>query len=102
MHSPIVEGGTYEFRMTATLDGLPWDLTGADVTLDFQRPDNTTVTRTATIVDAIGGVARYRTFVGELTPGQWFRQWHVKQNGQEIDLKNPSQVFSVLKALAQS
>jgi hypothetical protein len=72
-------GSNIPFEVHATLDtGLPWNLTGATVTLTFRRPDGTRFTRLATVTDGPGGVARYVSTTAELdVPGYWCRQWTV-------------------------
>jgi hypothetical protein len=66
-------GDTDRIEFTVTKDGVPWDLTAADVTLVFEKPDRATrFSRTMTVDAGAPSVAYYDTAVGDvLTAGWW-------------------------------
>lgn len=76
----LVSGNTYKFRLTASKDGVLWDITGATVKIGFKLPDGTTLVKTATITNAVGGVAEYTSLTTDIaTPGIWALSWEVTQ-----------------------
>lgn len=86
---PITTGSTYQFRETFTKDGAAWNLTAAVVTCYLHKPDGTILSRSATITDAVGGIAQYTTLTSDLdVPGLWFRAWKVV-DGSVVMLSGP-------------
>ena len=68
------------FRMTLAEDGTPIDLTGhTTLELIFQKPDETVITRTATLVGlATAGLIQYVALDSEIDMvGSWCWQAHV-------------------------
>lgn len=94
MADTLTVSSTYLWKLTATKDGVAWNLTGATVTLLLRRPDGTTATKTATVVNAAGGVAEYTGLTTDLdVSGSWTRTWRVVQSN--IDVRSVPQRFLV-------
>jgi hypothetical protein len=94
----IVEKGTYVFRLTASKDGVTWDLTGATVTLILRRRGSSAVILAAPLVSASAGTAAYTTLTTDLAPGAWYLAWRVVQGA--IDVTSESESFDVRPSLA--
>lgn len=78
----ITKGSTHRFQLTATKDGVVWDLTGATVTLYLIDTAGVQTNYTATISDPTAGVAYYDVSTSVLNQsGQWARAWRVVQSG---------------------
>lgn len=76
----MVVGNTYIFRLTATKDGVIWDLTGASVKFGLVSSSGVLSTKTATITNAVGGIAEYVSVVSDLNAaGIWIRSWQIEQ-----------------------
>lgn len=76
----MVVGNTYKFRLTATKDGIAWDLTGAAVKLNIVSSSGVLATKTATITNAVGGIAEYTSIAADLNAaGIWVRSWQIDQ-----------------------
>jgi hypothetical protein len=80
---PLGVGGTYKFQPEGgfTKDGNPWDITGATVTLYFQRPDGTQFSR-----DASGNITATTTYYVSSTSdldqvGVWWFSFKVVLGG---------------------
>ena len=96
---PIVMGGTYYWKLTATKDGAVWDLTGATITITFFTPSGTTKEYAAAILVAANGTAFYvnptATFDAK---GPWSVSWQVTQSGVIQETQEDS--FTVYRSLA--
>jgi hypothetical protein len=75
----LTTGSTHRFELKATKNKAVWDLTDATVSIKLRRPDNTRVSYTATISDALNGVAYFDCETSELVPGDWQRSWRIQQ-----------------------
>lgn len=74
----VTVGSTYRFQITATKDGVAWNLTSATVKLYLQKPDGTATEYAATVTSGAGGVAKYDCATTDLdVPGPWRRSWHI-------------------------
>lgn len=85
----------------AYLDGKPWDLTGAAVTLTIRAPDGTEASVTATIDDAAGGSfyadAKLSTLFpdytgledGDRTNESWTRTYRIVQGDIDVTMVPP-------------
>ena len=66
------------FQVTLYDDDVAVDVTGASITFYFQKPDQTTLTKSGVIGDAAGGVVYYDTVAGDLDQvGSWKLQVRV-------------------------
>lgn len=92
----ITTASTFEFLLTATKNGVVWDLSGATVTIFFQQPDGINLAgKPATILVPAAGTASYVTTTTDITiPGQWYVCWQVSQAGVVINSK-PIPIFVV-------
>ena len=88
--SPLTEGATYAFTLTATKDGTAWDLTGATVTLTLHKPDGTSLSKSATVTDGPNGKAAYTSVAADLDQtGTWYRVWKVESGSVVQYSPNP-------------
>jgi len=88
-----VEGNTYRFRFTATLNGAVWDLTGATVRFRLRSPSGVVLTKIATIEDSANGIAYYDSQTTDLTvPGNWVRSWEITQ-GTVVQESDPVRFY---------
>ena len=92
---PLTVGSTYRFKPdgdSILKDGAIWDLTGATVSIIFERTDvgdelldGTSFTRTATVSNAAAGEAYYDCLTTDLdVAGIWSRAWKVVQGSITI------------------
>jgi phage gp36-like protein len=78
--TPIILGSTPTFQLDAVLNGAPWPLAGATVTLILIDPSQTPHNFTATITNALGGIAQYVALSTDITViGTWQKLWNVVQ-----------------------
>lgn len=99
--TPLTLGSTYQHLSKDLVTGLGikkngvvWDLTGATVSVIFERPDETEFTRVATITDAANGLASYTNPAGELDViGTWTKCWQVVQGS--ISIRSLPETFLV-------
>lgn len=81
----LVANGTHRFTLTATYDGAAWNLADATVTLLLKDASGTTTTKSATIVSAAAGTARYDCLTTDLpSVGLWHRSWRVVQGSTDL------------------
>lgn len=76
---------------------LGFNITGYTVTVNFQRPDGTTLSKTGTIVDTTTGQVKYTTTAGDTvldTVGEWLMQVKVNVSTTNI-LYGPVENFYV-------
>lgn len=94
--SVITVGSQYRFEATITKNGAVWDLTGATVLIYFKRPDGTTFSKSASLLNATAGQVNYDSAVGDLNQAgtTWTRSWQVTLGGV-VDYTPPVQ-FTVL------
>lgn len=80
----LTVGSQYRFQAALKKNGLVWDLTGATVTLEFKRPDGTTFSRSASLLNATAGVVYYDSAVADLDVAgtTWTRAWKVTLNSK--------------------
>ena len=77
----FVTGNTYKFRLTATRNGVIWDLTGATVKIGLKSPSGAGTIKTAVIANATGGIVEYDSVVADLNAaGVWSRSWEITQS----------------------
>lgn len=81
----LYQESTYTLEGTFTEDALPYDLTGATVTVILRRPDDTEVTLSASAASpATGGVAECQIDTTDLDQeGVWHRCWRVVKGGDD-------------------
>lgn len=93
----ITKGSTHRFELTATKDGVTWDLTGAVVTLALTDPAGNEDTYTATLsATPTNGVAYYDVATTVLDQaGTWSRVWKVVQSG--VTMWSTRQPFHVAR-----
>lgn len=85
----LTPSSTWTFKLTATRDGVAWNLTGATVNFYLRKPDGTLLTKTATVTDAAGGIAEYTALTTDLdVSGSWTRAWQVT-SGATVLRSNP-------------
>src|SRR5262245_36180002 len=97
MAEALTKNSTYEWFLTATKDGVVWDLTGATVTLLLLDPDGTTATKSASLVVPASGTAKYVGTTTDLPKaGNWSRAWRVVQG--VIDVTGLPIPFTVIKS----
>lgn len=90
----LTVGSQYRFEATLTKDGSVWNLTGAAVLIWFKRPDGTTFSKTASLLNAAAGQVNYDSAAADLNQaGTWTRSWQVTIN-TIVDYTAPVQ-FSV-------
>ncbi len=93
----LAADSTYRFRLTATKDGVVFDLTGATVTLTFRRETRTAspaLVASATVEGGTGGTAYYDCTTTDLADeGRWYRQWRVVLS--PLDLESRQIAFLV-------
>jgi len=84
--NPPVEGGTFQFLLPATKDGIPWDITGGSVSVVFTRKDGTQFAVTGSVISAPAAyialgyttIGQYTTLVTDLNQyGTWSVAWTV-------------------------
>lgn len=81
----IAASATHPFDLAASYGGETWDLTGATVTILFRSPAGVQTEKTATILDAAAGLARYLTGTTDLVcearrRERWTFCWRVRQS----------------------
>jgi hypothetical protein len=88
---------TKQFILNATKNGVVWNLTSATVSLLLEKPDGTTLTKSATITNPTGGVASYTTLTTDLNAvGKWWRSWSITDGA--VTLKDVGTRFTVTEA----
>lgn len=89
MEKKYTVGSTYDFTLTATKDGAPWDLSLAAVDLLLKKPDGSVVDKPAALLDGPGGVAHYTSTPADLdAAGQWSRAWRIV-DGAVVQISEP-------------
>jgi len=92
----LTVGSTYEFTLIANKDGVPWDLTGATLTLYLHDPNGVVSAKSASLGSS-ANVAVYDSLTSDLyVAGTWTRTWRVQHNG--LDVKSRPKIFEVLQA----
>lgn len=82
---PVVVGGTYNWKLTATKDGAAYDLTGATVVLTFVSPSGT---RTQYTFTAAASSPAYENPTGLITThGEWIRSWKTTLSGVVLETR---------------
>ncbi len=95
----IVAGGTYDFKLTASKDGVVWDLTAATVTLILRKKGRSAALLSASVTSAVNGVAEYTTLTTDLSSGgTWYCSWLVVQGS--VSVESPEEAFPVQASLA--
>lgn len=88
-------GTEFVVQVVDAVTGSAIDLTGYTTTeILFERPDGTTVTKTATISDAANGKIKYVSEAVFLTPpGVWRLQGHVIHTGASPAVNHKTEVL---------
>jgi len=76
--------------------GLPINLTGATVKLQWRKPDVTLASVVMTVIDALGGVAEYLFAAGELKPKGMDFTVEITDSGGKI-LKNVNVIYKTVR-----
>lgn len=92
-------GTVFEIEVLRTDTGAAYDLTSATVSMVFQKPDGTSVTKSATAPTPANGKVEYTTVADDLdTAGWWFVQVHIV-GPSGIDLWTEAYKFRVWENL---
>jgi hypothetical protein len=82
-------GSTYDFTLTASKDGSPWELSLAAVQLLLRKPDGTFVSKDATLINGPAGTAHYVNLTTDLDlAGAWSRAWKIT-DGPVVQISEP-------------
>lgn len=76
----LVAESTHRLIFTIKKNGVPWDLTGATVTVTFSRATDgpTPFDRTLTVSSAVDGTAYYDTATTDFDPDDEGTNWRLK------------------------
>lgn len=95
-------GTEFIVQVVDAVTGNAINITGYTTTeIIFEKPDETAVTKTATISDAVNGKIKYVSEADVLTPpGTWKLQGHVAHSGNGTDHKTEIKEFKVYENIA--
>ncbi len=78
IEEPVVVGGTYNWELTASKDGVVWDITGGAVLFYLRDPSGNVAHYTASITDPTVGVAGYVNAAADIDEaGVWSKRFKV-------------------------